>query len=142
MRSHLCFQEACQLYERVGYHDFEGIVLDGSEKKRLVKSLGKANHTLVLRNHGLITAGPSAIWAFARHQVFVRNAEVQLRAMSSGGKIIKIPKYRLNSFGDAIINTHRKMSIFFSKQIVVRHHANYFVGSYFASVIIFNFVYS
>ena len=86
------FQEACQLYERVGYHDFEGIVLDASEKKRLVKSLGQANHTLVLRNHGLITAGPSAIWAFARHQVFIRNAEVQLRAMSSGGKIIKIPK--------------------------------------------------
>jgi|TARA_B100000925_G_scaffold66069_1_gene44966 ribulose-5-phosphate 4-epimerase/fuculose-1-phosphate aldolase len=86
------FQEACQLYERVGYHDFEGIVLDASEKKRLIKSLGKSNHTLVLRNHGLITAGPSAIWAFIRHQVFIRNAEIQLRAMSSGGKIIKIPK--------------------------------------------------
>ena len=27
------FQEACQLYERVGYHDFEGIALDSSEKK-------------------------------------------------------------------------------------------------------------
>ena len=86
------FQEACQLYERVGYHDFEGIVLDASEKKRLIKSLGKSNHTLVLRNHGLITAGPSAIWAFTRHHVFIRNAEVQLRAMSSGGTIIKIPK--------------------------------------------------
>ena len=36
------FQEACQLYERVGYHDFEGIVLYASEKKRLVKSLGKS----------------------------------------------------------------------------------------------------
>ena len=35
------FQEGCQLYDRVGYHDFEGIVLDGSEKKRIIKSLGK-----------------------------------------------------------------------------------------------------
>ena len=31
------FQEACQLYERVGYQDFEGIILDASEKKRLIK---------------------------------------------------------------------------------------------------------
>jgi len=86
------FQEGCQLYERVGYHDFEGIVLDGSEKKRIVKSLGKKNHTLVLRNHGLITAGPSAIWAFARHQLFIRNCEIQLKAMASGTKLNKIPK--------------------------------------------------
>ena len=26
-------QEGCQIFERVGYHDFEGIVLDSSEKK-------------------------------------------------------------------------------------------------------------
>ena len=36
------FQEACQLYERVGYHDFEGIVLDASEKKRLIKYTKKS----------------------------------------------------------------------------------------------------
>lgn len=34
-------QEACQLYERVGYHDFEGIVLDSSEKERMIKLLAK-----------------------------------------------------------------------------------------------------
>ncbi len=86
------FQEGCQLYDRVGYHDFEGIVLDGSEKKRIIKSLGKKNHTLVLRNHGLITAGPTAIWAFARHQLFIRNSEIQLKVMASGRKLNKISK--------------------------------------------------
>ncbi len=34
------FQEACQLYERVGYHDFEGIALDSSEKNDLLSLLG------------------------------------------------------------------------------------------------------
>ena len=84
-------QEACQLYERVGYHEFEGIVLDSSEKERMIKALGKKNHTLVLKNHGLLTAGPSAIWAFVRHQIFIRNSDIQLRALSSGAKLSQIP---------------------------------------------------
>lgn len=83
-------QEACQLFERVGYHDFEGIVLDASEQVRLTDALGPVNHTLVLKNHGLLTAGPSAAWAFIRHSVFIRNAEIQLRVMASGGAISKI----------------------------------------------------
>ncbi|MFL2827734.1 MAG: class II aldolase/adducin family protein [Paracoccaceae bacterium] len=85
-------QEGCQLYERVGYHDFEGIVLNSSEKKRLIKSLGTKNHTLVLKNHGLLTAGPSPIWAFVRHQVFIRNSDIQLRSLASGNNLNTIPK--------------------------------------------------
>ena len=85
-------QEACQLFERIGYHDFEGIVLDAGEQERLVAALGKDCHTLVLKNHGLITAGPTAAWAFVRHKHFVRNAEIQLRAMASGGDISYLSK--------------------------------------------------
>ena len=33
------FQEACQLYERVAYHDLEGKVLDASKKKGLLNHL-------------------------------------------------------------------------------------------------------
>jgi len=77
-------QEGCQFFERVGYHDFEGIVLDGSEAPRIIAALGEQNHTLVLKNHGLITAGSSATWAFVRHYAFTRNADVQLRAMAAG----------------------------------------------------------
>lgn len=77
-------QEGCQFFERVGYHDFQGIVLDGSEGPAIVQALGEHHHTLVLRHHGLITAGPDAIWAVVRHHAFIRNAEVQLRAMATG----------------------------------------------------------
>jgi len=100
-------QEACQLFERVGYHDFEGIVLDASEQERLCAALGSVNHTLVLKNHGLLTAVPTAAWAFIRHSVFIRNAEIQLRVMASGGPISKIPdevmRHTRNQFegGDA-----------------------------------------
>ncbi|MDB4021994.1 class II aldolase/adducin family protein [Litorivicinus sp.] len=77
-------QEGCQFFERVGYHDYEGIVLDGSEAPRIEDALGEKNHTLVLKNHGLLTAGDSCAWAFIRHQAFIRNADVQLRAMAAG----------------------------------------------------------
>jgi ribulose-5-phosphate 4-epimerase/fuculose-1-phosphate aldolase len=77
-------QEGCQFYERVGYHDFQGIVLDGSEGPQIIEALGQDNHTLVLHNHGLITAGSNAAWAVIRHYAFIRNAEVQIRAMATG----------------------------------------------------------
>ncbi len=94
-------QEGCQLFERVGYHDFEGIVLNSDEKERLIESLGQKNHTLVLKNHGLLTAGPSPIWAFVRHQVFIRNSDIQLRALASGKRLNKIPH-------DIIIHTREQ----------------------------------
>ncbi|MGB1255776.1 MAG: class II aldolase/adducin family protein [Thiolinea sp.] len=77
-------QEGCQFYQRVGYHDFEGIVLNSDEQLRLKQALGDNNHTLVLKNHGLITAGSTPIWAFVRHYAFIRNAQVQLQAMAAG----------------------------------------------------------
>ena len=77
-------QEGCQFYQRVGYHDFEGIVLNADEQSRVCAALGTENHTLVLKNHGLLTAGTTPTWAFVRHYAFIRNAEVQLQAMASG----------------------------------------------------------
>ena len=76
-------QEGCQFYKRIGYHDFEGIVLNDAEQSRISAALGSNNHTLVLKNHGLITAGETCVWAFVRHYAFIRNAEVQLNAMAS-----------------------------------------------------------
>ena len=52
--------------------------------------MGPENHTLMLRNHGLITAGSDCTQVFFRHLSFIRNAEVKLRAMSTG-KLQRIP---------------------------------------------------
>ena len=84
-------QEGCQLFERIGYHSFNGIVLDETEQEQLIAAMGTEKHTLVLKNHGLLTAGPNVAWAFVRHQLFIRNAEIQLRALSSGAQISYIP---------------------------------------------------
>jgi ribulose-5-phosphate 4-epimerase/fuculose-1-phosphate aldolase len=63
---------------------------DEKSGRRARDALGPVKHTLVLKNHGLLTAGSSVAWAFIRHSVFIRNAEIQLRVMASGGTISKI----------------------------------------------------
>ena len=45
---------------KVAYHDFEGVVVDLDEQKRLVENLGDSE-VMILRNHGLLAVGrPSA----------------------------------------------------------------------------------
>lgn len=41
------------------------------------------DNILVLKKHGLITAGPDCTRAYVRHLVFIRNAEVQLKAIAA-----------------------------------------------------------
>lgn len=52
-----------RFFNRLGYHDYEGISLDGDERNRLIADLG-THHTLILRNHGTLTAGASVNVAF------------------------------------------------------------------------------
>jgi ribulose-5-phosphate 4-epimerase/fuculose-1-phosphate aldolase len=52
-------QWAMRFYNRLGYHDYEGVSLDLDERERLQQSIG--NHpVLVLRNHGLLATGRNA----------------------------------------------------------------------------------
>src|SRR5215469_1838810 len=72
-------QWAMRFYNRLGYHDYEGVSLDMDERERLQRSIG--NHpVLVLRNHG-----------FSSTYHFERSAEAQLKiqaATASGQKIV------------------------------------------------------
>lgn len=78
-------QTGCAFDGRVGYHEFEGIALDLQERARLVSDLGDTNHTLVLRNHGVLTAGESAAITFHRLYSFEQAAGIQLRVMAASG---------------------------------------------------------
>lgn len=67
----------------VAYHDFEGITLDAEECGRLARSLG-TKRVMILRNHGLLSCGPTVADAFAELYHLQRACEVQLAAQSSG----------------------------------------------------------
>ena len=56
-------QTGIRFVDHIGYHDYEGPAIDLAERERLVAHLGPHN-ALILRNHGLLTCGPSAGEAF------------------------------------------------------------------------------
>jgi len=78
----------------LGYHDYEGVALNDEEKPRLVADLG-TNTSLILRNHGLLTVGPTVAAAFQAMYALETSCAVQLRAQAGGsigdGDLIEIP---------------------------------------------------
>lgn len=78
-----------QLFERVAYHDFEGITLYPEEGERLLRNIGD-RQAVVLRNHGLLSWGLTIPQAFAILWTMQRACEVQ-HAVSSLGQSIPIP---------------------------------------------------
>src|SRR5205085_8908795 len=77
----------------LAYHDYEVIALRDEEKPRLVADLGSKTF-LMLRNHGLLTVGPTVSEAFAAMYFFETTCAVQLRAQAGGtlaeGELIEV----------------------------------------------------
>lgn len=85
-------QHALQFYNRIGYHDYEGIALLDDEKPRLVKDLG-THGALVLRNHGLLTAYATIAETFAAMYNLERACQIQIAAMTGGAELYPIPDH-------------------------------------------------
>lgn len=79
-------QHALRFYERLGYHDYEGIALDLDERARLVASLGP-HRAMILRNHGLLAAGRTLPEAFVTIYFLERACQTQIKAMSGGATL-------------------------------------------------------
>ena len=77
-------------YATLGYHDYEGIALNEEEKPRLVADLG-SNQALILRNHGLLTVGPTIPDAFLMMYALETACQTQVMAQSSGGELTQVP---------------------------------------------------
>lgn len=79
-----CNQWSLQFYNRVVYHDFEGIALDHEERDRLVADLGPTSKAMILRNHGLLTLGRTVSEAFILMLNLERACRVQMAIQASG----------------------------------------------------------
>jgi ribulose-5-phosphate 4-epimerase/fuculose-1-phosphate aldolase len=73
----------------LAYHAYEGVALNPEEKSRLVADLGE-RHNMILRNHGLLTCGPTVADAFLYMYILQKACEVQIRAQSGGGELVPI----------------------------------------------------
>ena len=78
-------------YASLGYHDYDGVALNDDEKPRLVADLGSKT-CLILRNHGLLTVGPTIADAFLMMYVLETACQIQLMAQSTGNELVSVPQ--------------------------------------------------
>src|SRR3954465_12065891 len=71
---------------KIAYHDFEGVVVDLDERKRLVANLGDCE-VMILRNHGLLACGVTIGQAFNSIYRLERACQTQLMAMACNSEI-------------------------------------------------------
>jgi len=84
-------QHAMKFYNRIAYHDYEGVALDLGERERLVRDLGR-HKTMIMRNHGLLAAGTSIAEAFHQLYMLERACAAQVAALSCG-RALTIPPH-------------------------------------------------
>ncbi|MFT3693460.1 MAG: class II aldolase/adducin family protein [Kofleriaceae bacterium] len=82
-------QQSIFVLASLGYHDYEGVALHEGEKPRLVRDLGDKAF-LMLRNHGILTVGPTIADAFLFMYLFEAACTIQLRAQSTHQELIPI----------------------------------------------------
>jgi ribulose-5-phosphate 4-epimerase/fuculose-1-phosphate aldolase len=75
----------------IAYHDYEGVALRMDERERLVESLGD-REAMVLRNHGLLTVGPSIPECFNNMYRLERACQLQVMALSCNMKLQMPPQ--------------------------------------------------
>jgi ribulose-5-phosphate 4-epimerase/fuculose-1-phosphate aldolase len=67
-------------FGKLGYHDYESVAIDLDEQKRLVRDLGDG-YAMILRNHGLLTAGRTVCEAFVTMHWLEKACQAQIMAM-------------------------------------------------------------
>ncbi len=82
-------QNAMRFYNRVGYHDYEGITDSFDERERIVAALGR-NRALVMHHHGVTAVGATAR-EISLIKEFVRAARIQLMMQATGAALAEIP---------------------------------------------------
>ncbi len=87
-------QTALVFHGRVGYHDWESEEAGMDERGRLARDLGPNGRALVLKNHGLLAAGPTIPSTWMLLHTLERACASQLDAMAaarSSGTGLQMP---------------------------------------------------
>lgn len=82
-------QQSTFVLSSLAYHGYEGVALRDDEKPRLQQDLGDKNF-LVLRNHGLLTVGPSIPEAWLAMYTFENTCRIQIDALAGGSELISV----------------------------------------------------
>lgn len=84
-------QTALKFYGRTALDEnYNGLALGNDEGLRIANAIGDAD-IVFMRNHGVMVLGPTIAEAFDDLYYLERAAEVQLKAMSTGRKLVPVP---------------------------------------------------
>ena len=75
----------------LAYHDYEGVAVDLSERKRIVADLGTKG-AMLLRNHGTLAVGGNVGECFVKLYFIERACEAQIMALSAGDRVSGPPQ--------------------------------------------------
>jgi len=75
-------QSAMRFHKHIGYHAFEGIATDLDERERIVADLGD-HKCLVMKHHGLLTAGVNIGEAFNLMYYLEKSCQTQMMVLAS-----------------------------------------------------------
>ena len=78
-------QTALLYKDLIGYHTYEGLALNLEEQKRLLADLGDTKQLLILRNHGLLSAGKTIPEAFIMMYYLEQACRMQIAAQAGKG---------------------------------------------------------
>lgn len=78
-------QGAMRYYNRIAYHDYEGISREVDEREAIVRDLGE-HKCMILRNHGLLTAGVDVGEAFYLMYHLEKSCQTQMLVLASNQK--------------------------------------------------------
>ena len=84
----ILIQDSAMFHNRLSYHDWEGMSTNTEECKSISEDLG-TNKVMILRNHGLLTAGNTIAEAFMLMYYLDRACKVQLDLATIDKEIIK-----------------------------------------------------
>jgi ribulose-5-phosphate 4-epimerase/fuculose-1-phosphate aldolase len=88
-------QTALGFYNLLGYHDYEGLALNEDEIPRLVADLGQ-HKALILRNHGLLSAGATIGEAYLILFMLEKACQIQLAAQGNDAELLMQPQPMAN----------------------------------------------
>jgi ribulose-5-phosphate 4-epimerase/fuculose-1-phosphate aldolase len=74
---------------KIGYHDYQGVVLNVEEQASLIEDLGNGE-ALILRNHGVLTVGRTVGEAFNWMHRLELACRSQLAAMACNSSLLKV----------------------------------------------------
>ena len=86
-RGLLPMTQTAMRFEKIGYHDYEGVVLDSEERGRLLANLGDCE-VMLLRNHGVLAVGKTVAEGFNNIYRIERACRTQLMAQNGADEIV------------------------------------------------------